>query len=493
MTGELSSHLPWQWAQDFGDAPAVSDDETQLTFTELDRRSAAVAEQLADRGVGPGDVVAVMLANRVELVLTLFAAWRLGAAATPINPAFTAVEAGHQLSDSGAKIVIADAGAPVGAVPVLPVDALAVEPTSSVAPVVPADDDIALLIYTSGSTGRPKGVMINHANTDAMSASMAEHLSLTAADRCLLILPMFHVNAIMVSLMAPLRAGGSLYIAPGFSAARFFDDVETFRPTYFSAVPTIYAVLAAMPDDVVPDVSSLRFVVCGAAPVTRELLDACEKRFGFVMVEGYGLTEGTCASACNPVDGVRKLGTVGPALPGQRIRIVAEDGTDAGPGERGEVQISGPTVMAGYLNNPEATAETVVDGWLRTGDVGTIDEDGYLAIVDRIKDMIIRGGENIYPKEIEATIGELSDVLEVAVVGRPHEVLGEVPVAHVVMYPGATTTAEDVLAHCRDRLTRVKVPVDVVVTEALPKNPVGKIDKPTLRRMVAGEPVAAGT
>jgi long-chain acyl-CoA synthetase len=200
------------------------------------------------------------------------------------------------------------------------------------------------------------------------------------------------------------------------------------------------------------------------------------------MVEGYGLTEGTCASACNPIDGVRKLGTVGPALPGQRIAIRAEDGSFAAPGEIGEVLISGPTVMRGYLNQPEATATTLAGGWLHTGDVGRLDEDGYLTIVDRVKDMIIRGGENIYPKEIEAALYGLPDVLEAAVVGRPDAILGEIPVAYVQLYPDATSTEDELLDHCRRHLTRVKVPETIHVVSALPKNPVGKIDKPALRR-----------
>lgn len=203
------------------------------------------------------------------------------------------------------------------------------------------------------------------------------------------------------------------------------------------------------------------------------------------ILEGYGLTEATCASAVNPIDGPRKPGTVGPALPGQRIRIVDEDLDDVPAGSRGEVLITGPIVMAGYLGNPEATRQTLVDGWIRTGDIGTLDEDGYLSIVDRLKDMIIRGGENLYPKEIENAIGSLPGVLEVAVVGRPDAVLGEVPVAFVVPYPDVELTPEAVIAHCREILTKVKVPVHVEITPQLPKNPVGKIDKPGLRRTFA--------
>lgn len=478
-------YLSWHQAETYGDAPAVADDRMELSYRQLDDRAAAVADLLAERGFGPGDVLAIMLTNRAELAVCLFAAWRLGGTATPVNPSFTEVETAYQVQDAGARLIVVEsADAPTGGAEPLLVDVLPTTRTGGRAPVEPAPDDIALLVYTSGSTGRPKGVMLTHANTEAMTSIMAGHIGLTPADHCLLILPLFHVNAIMVSLLAPLRVGARLTIVGRFSPATFFDEVERLRPTYFSAVPTIYALLASLPAEVQPDTSSLRFVICGAAPVSPELLEACRRRFGFVMVEGYGLTEGTCASACNPIDGVRKLGTVGPALPGQKIAIAGPDGTHAAPGEIGEVLISGPTVMRGYLNQLEATARTVIDGWLHTGDVGRLDEDGYLQLVDRIKDMIIRGGENLYPKEIENAIAQVEGILEVAVVGRPDDVLGEVPVAFVVAYPGAQLTSEDVVEHCRRTLTRVKVPVAVDVVEALPKNPVGKIDKPTLRRLV---------
>ena len=470
------------------DFPALRDDRVELTHAELDARVEALAEQLSELGFGRGDVLAIMLPNRVELVLAMFAAWRLGGAATPVNPVFTTSEAEHQITDAGASIVLnTGPEAPTGGCRTLHVDDVRTSRVRAAqAPVELAGDDLALLIYTSGSTGHPKGVMLDHRHAEVMSATMAQHFSLTHDDHCLLVLPLFHVNAIMVSVLASLRSGGQVSVVGQFSASRFFEQVERLRPTYFSAVPTIYAVLAALPEDVQPDTSSLRFVVCGAAPVSKELLTRSHERYGFEMVEGYGLTEGTCASACNPVDGVRKLGTVGPALPGQEIRVVGPDGRSLPPGEAGEVLISGPTVMRGYLNKPEASAETVVDGWLHTGDVGVLDEDGYLSIVDRVKDMVIRGGENIYPKEIEAVLALQPGVLEAAVVGRPDELYGEVPVAHVVVYPDSELTEEDLLEHCRCHLTRVKVPERIHVVDALPKNPVGKIDKPTLRRSLTG-------
>jgi long-chain acyl-CoA synthetase len=489
------SYLPWNWAQELGPRPCVADDETSLTYDEFRRRVDVTAAQLRSEGLGPGDVVAVMLPNRVELVLVLFAAWRLGATATPVNPAFTATEAEHQLTDSRAKLLVnAGPDAPDGGVHTIPVAELDVErddvddlppPPSTEA----ARETTALLIYTSGSTGRPKGVMLTHANLAAMAAQMVHQFELTEQDRCLLILPLFHVNAIMVSVLSPLSVGARTRVTATFAPEPFLDLLASERPTYFSGVPTIYARLASLPPEVIPDTSSLRFAICGAAPVTADLLRRCEERFGFVMVEGYGLTEATCASACNPIRGTRKIGTVGPVIEGQQLRVVDEHGDDMPGGEDGEVVIAGPTVMRGYLNRPEATAETIRDGWLHTGDVGRLDEDGYLQIVDRIKDMIIRGGENIYPKEIEETVGGLDAVLEVAVVGRPHEDLGEVPVAFVTRYPDTDLRESDVLEHCRANLTRVKVPVEVDIVDALPKNPVGKIDKPALRQSL--EPSSA--
>lgn len=480
-------YLPGTLAERFGDAPCIRDDRTEMSFRDLERRVAAIASQLHQHGVGRGDIIAVMLPNRSELVLAIFAAWRLGAAATPINPNFTEAEASHQINDADVRLVInSGPDAPTGGRPSIGVNDLWESPEGQAPEQISLDgSDLALIIYTSGSTGRPKGVMLTHANAMAMSRSMTEVMQMTAEDHCLLILPLFHVNALMVSMLAPLQVGAQLTVMDGFSAPKFFDTVEKHRPTYFSAVPTIYALLLTKGEGRDPDLSSLRFAICGAAPATRELLAAAEEFFGVPILEGYGLTEATCASAVNPLHGPRKPGTVGPAIPGQRIRIVDENLEDVPTGQTGEVLITGPIVMAGYLNKPEATAETIVDGWVRTGDVGKLDDDGYLTIVDRLKDMIIRGGENLYPKEIEDAIGSLPGVLEVAVIGRPDDVMGEVPVAFVVPYPDAELTPDGVIAHCREHLTRVKVPVHVEITPELPKNPVGKIDKPGLRATFA--------
>lgn len=486
------AYLPWMSERDRS-APAVRDDAVTLTYGQLDAWSAAVAVQLAAQGFGDGSVLAVMLPNRVELVVAILAAWRLGGIATPVNSAFTAAEAEFQINDCDAHLVINEStGSPSAGRPTIHVDELA-GPGPGPQPVTLTKDHVALLIYTSGSTGKPKGVMLDHANIDAMTAGFVEHVELTPQDHSLLVLPLFHVNALMLGTLSPFRVGAQTSIVGKFSVSRFFEQVEKLRPTYFSSVPSILSMLVALPDDVQPDTSSLRFAGCGAAPLSEELMTRAQERFGIVIVEGYGLTEATCASAVNPLRGPRKLGTVGPAMSGQRIEIMSPTGEILPRGERGEVVISGPVVMRGYLNLPEVTAQTIVDGWLRTGDVGILDGDGYLRIVGRIKDMIIRGGENIYPKEIESVLTAVDGVADAAVVGRPHEILGEVPVAYVQAYPGAALDVDSLAAHCRRNLAKVKVPEVITLIEELPKNAVGKPDKPALRRIAANAVSAVAT
>ncbi|MEH0573286.1 AMP-binding protein [Streptomyces sp. B21-108] len=463
---------------------AVSDGHQSLTNTQLLSRVRAAARQLQDLGTGPGDVVALKLTNRVEFVLLLFAAWRLGATVTPVNPSMTNAEVDRQLKDSGARLLVVEDGSAAVAqgVAVLSVGALyegTVEPDQ--APLLdPAT--LALLIYTSGTTGVPKGVMLDHGNIDAMVEMGRQALEVGPADRCLLILPLFHVNGIVVSVLMPLLVGASVVIAGRFDPRTFFDLVERERPSFFSAVPTIYSMLAALPDEVRPDTSSLRFGVCGAAPASAELLTRFEARYGFPLVEGYGLSEGTCGSTINPVAGPRRAGTVGlPFFPGQEIRIVGADGVEVAPGGDGEVVVRGANVMRGYLGRPDETAKVIVNGWLHTGDVGHLDADGYLTLVGRSKDVIIRGGENIYPKEIEDVLAGDPSVLEAAVIGVPDEKWGEVVVAYVQPRPGSAVDAEALKALCTRSLTGYKRPTAFFVVEAIPKNAVGKIDKTSLR------------
>jgi acyl-CoA synthetase (AMP-forming)/AMP-acid ligase II len=344
-------------------------------------------------------------------------------------------------------------------------------------------DALALLIYTSGTTGKPKGVMLDHANLSAMAGMIVSELGLSSSDRCLLILPLFHVNGILVSVLSPLAAGASTTITGRFSASTFFDTVEALRPTYFSAVPAIYALLSTLPESIAPDTSSVRFAVCGAAPMPAELITRFEDRYGTPIIEGYGLSEGCCASTINPITGPRKPGTVGRPLAGQEVKLLTEDRTVTTEG-RGEVIVRGPNVMCGYLNQPDETARAFIGEWLRTGDVGYFDADGYLVLVDRVKDMIIRGGENIYPKEIESVLYGHPAVLEAAVVGKTHDVLGEEPVAFVALRSPGAASVDELRALCSSSLARYKVPRDVIILDTLPKNPVGKIAKPVLRELL---------
>jgi len=470
------------------EGPAVADDNVSLTngqFLEAVRRAGASLRRF---GVSRGDVVGIMLPNTAAFVVSLFAAWRVGAAVTPINPSLRPAEVQYQLADAAATVVIVDTVPEfdTGGRQVVIASDLTAQPAYGVLYPTHLDEDaLALLIYTSGTTGRPKGVMLDHANLTAMCCAVIDALEISAADHSLLILPLFHVNGIVIGTLSPLLAGGRMTIAGRFSPKTFFSHVEQSGATYFSAVPTIYTMLCGLPAEVAPDTSSVRFAICGAAPASVELLEQFQSRYGIPIIEGYGLSEGTCASTINPLDGPRKAGTVGLPLPGQTIRLVDASGEPVADGEAGEVVIKGPNVMRGYLNRPEETANTIVDGWLHTGDVGRFDEDGYLVLVDRAKDMIIRGGENIYPREIEAVVHQLPQIADAAVVGRPNPVYGEEPVLFVSLHPGKQLEVDLIREHLTESLSKYKLPVEITILDELPKNAVGKLDKRSLRQRLA--------
>jgi long-chain acyl-CoA synthetase len=481
--------LPDRRATDNPSGPSIADDNTNLTNAEFLYAVVRAAAVLQAHGVSSGDVVAVMLPNTASLVVSLFAAWRLGAAVTPINPSLVAAEVSYQVTDAAAKVLIVEEPVAVevpGAAVVLTSE-LASGPSQVEGSVQLPDDALALLIYTSGTTGHPKGVMLDHANLIAMCAMVIDAFSLGNSDHSLLILPLFHANGIVAGTLSPLLAGGRVTVAGRFSPKSFWNRVEQSGATYFSAVPTIYTMLADLPADITPDTSTVRFAVCGAAPASVELLDKFESRYGIPIIEGYGLSEGSCASTVNPLNGPRKPGTVGLPLPGQTIRIADANGNSVADGEAGEVLIHGPNVMRGYLNRREETAKTLVDGWLHTGDIGRLDEDGYLVLVDRAKDMIIRGGENIYPKEIEAVVYQLPQIAEAAVVGRANPVYGEEPVLFVSLSSGAALGIDQIRTHLTQSLAKYKLPVEITILDELPKNPVGKFDKPSLRKKLTAD------
>jgi len=462
--------------------PAVSDGTRSLTNAGLLERVRAARRRLDELGIGAGDVVAVKLRNRIEFVVVLFACWRLSVTVTPVNPSLTESEVMRQLEASGARLLVVEDGvsAPDGFATMAVGKLYAKGPGWDGPPLVDPSA-LALLIFTSGTTGVPKGVMLDHANLDAMAEMGRQALQIGPVDRCLLILPLFHVNGIVVSVLMPLLAGASVVIAERFDPNTFFGIVERHRPTYFSAVPTIYNMLAALPDDVTPDTSSLRFGICGAAPASAELLVRFEARYGFPLIEGYGLSEGTCASTMNPVAGPRLPGTVGIAFPGQQIRIIDDAGTEVAPGVDGQITIAGPNIMRGYLGRPDETARVIINDWLHTGDIGHLDAANYLTLVGRSKDMIIRGGENIYPKEIEDVLTSDPTVLEAAVIGVPDDKWGETVAAYVQPRPGHIINVEGLHRVCASKLAGYKRPTSITVMDAIPKNPVGKTDKAPLR------------
>ena len=324
--------------------------------------------------------------------------------------------------------------------------------------------------------------MLDHANLNAMCSSVIDGFKLTSADHSLLILPLFHVNGIVVGTLSPLLVGGRATVAGRFKPATFFDRIEQSRATYFSAVPTIYTMLLGLPDErearhIVGSVRNLRRrpgerrTARGLRVPLRHSVDRGLWTVGRLVRE-HGQSARRQAQGRNG----------GTPLPGQTIRLVDSAGKPVPDGEAGEVVIKGPNVMRGYLNRPEETAKTLVDGWLHTGDVGRFDEDGYLVLVDRAKDMIIRGGENIYPREIEAVVHQLPQIAEAAVVGRANPVYGEEPVLFVSLHPDRSISIDQIRDHLTESLSKYKLPVEITILGDLPKNPVGKIDKPMLRR-----------
>jgi len=467
------------------DGACLADSTTNLTNAAFLRRVHAAATMLRDNGVDAGDTVAIRLANRVEFVVLLFAAWRLQAAITPVNPVLTDDELGHQLSDSHAVVVITDR--PL-ATQVRQIDVGDIPHSGGDHDAPPAGNpkSLALIIYTSGTTGKPKGVMLTHANIDAMAHQGHSALEVTSSDHCLLILPLFHVNGIVVSILVPLLAGAQTTIMERFELPKFLAAIQATRATIFSGVPTIFMMMDALDPTLTPDTSSVRLAITGAAPGPPELPGRIQARYGFPVIEGYGLSEATCASTLNTVS-QHKADTVGRPLPGQQIRIVDDTGATLPAGANGEILIHGPTVMRGYLGKPELTAQTISDGWLHTGDLGHLDDDGFLVIVGRVKDMIIRGGENIYPKEIEDVLVTDDAVQEAAVVGGPDDKFGEIVIAYVVARDGHSISRKRLNTLCAQRLSPYKRPVDIRVTDQLPKNATGKVEKAKLASMAQSE------
>jgi long-chain acyl-CoA synthetase len=487
-------------ARELGDARFVRNSEIEWSYADFAARVAEVAAALRARGVERGDVVALILPNCPEFLEAWWGILWVGAVFNPVNPAFTGREAAQILADSGAVEAIctpemASALEPHRAELAALRDVIAVKPRPSdpladlrgqgslSEPVAVEPGDLAHIVYTSGTTGRPKGAMLSHGNYISDIRMFAELLPLGRGDVMGMVLPLFHVNAQLVTTMLPMLIGAQVAMWDRFSASQFWAKVAEFEPVTFSAVPTMLAALLHAPGADEAETNTLRFVICGAAPLSPSLFRRFEEKFGVAILEGYGLTEGACTSTLNPFWGPRKIGSIGRAIRGQEITVLDDAGKVVAPGAVGEICLRGANIMAGYFRNPEATAEALRDGWFHTGDVGYIDEDGYYFLVDRKKDMIIRGGENIYPREIEDVLLEHPGVRAAAVIGRADEVRGEE--VHAVVVAAAGVEISELEEHCRERLASFKVPSSWDLVDDLPKTATGKIDKKVLRELIA--------
>jgi long-chain acyl-CoA synthetase len=521
-------------ARDFPHAPALHFEGRTTSYAQLAEQARRFAGALAGLGVGEGTRVGLILPNCPQAVVALFGALRLGATVVQNNPLYTERELGHQLGDAGVEVVVCldlvyervkalrgqTAIREVIVTSVLdelpavkralaPYTKRGKEATASLAkdepirrwrellgsaPQGPAaaaevdpDRDLALLQYTGGTTGVSKGVMLSHANLRANVEQVRAWFPDADPGRevMMAVLPFFHVYGLTVCLLLGVRIGAALVLLPRFDLDGVLSAIGKFRPTLFPGVPTMYVAINNAVEKGGHDLSSIKACLSGAAPLPMEVAERFERFSGGRLVEGYGLSESSPVAIANPIYGKRKAGTIGMPLPDTIARVAdpSDPGRTMPTGEPGELAISGPQVMQGYWNRPEETAQVLRDGWLLTGDMAVMDDEGYFAIVDRKKDLIIAGGYNIYPREVEEVLYEHPKVLEVCVAGVPDAYRGEVVKAFVVLREGEQATVEEMREFAKARLAAYKVPRTVEFRDELPKSLIGKV----LRRALVEE------
>jgi long-chain acyl-CoA synthetase len=469
---------------------AVRQGETALTYAGLDRSSAQAAATLRAHGVGRGDRVGLMLANVLAFPVLYHAILRLGGVVVPMNTQLKSREVSHYLSDSGAELlfcppeVAAEAGAGAGdraevvSIGLGELHELISSHEAEAEIAVTEPGDTAVILYTSGTTGRAKGAELTHANLDENAEVFARTLiEVGPGDVVMGALPLFHSFGQTAAMNATLRSGATLTLLPRFDPADALEIMERDRVTVFLGVPTMYAAMLHSEARRGRHLSALRTCISGGQSLPVEVLRDFEREFGCVILEGYGLSETSPVACQNRPDRERRPGSIGIPIEGVEMRIVDEAGEELPPGEVGEILIRGPNVMKGYWRNPQATAEAISDGWLRTGDLGRTDEDGYFYVVDRKKQLVIRGGYNVFPREVEEVIYEHPAVREAAVIGVPHPELGEEVAAAVVPREGAEVLPEEISGFVKERLAAYKYPRLVWFVEELPKGPTGKILK----------------
>ncbi|MFA6954600.1 MAG: long-chain fatty acid--CoA ligase [Thermoanaerobaculia bacterium] len=506
------------------DSPCVSFFGRRFTYREIGELAGRVAEGARALGVRKGDRVALLLPNSPQFLAVYYGFLSVGAVVVPLNPLSTETELSFYLNDSGARTVVTIPlfARKVAALPGTPVEHLVVSglaaflpfPLSLVqrakewsllrgvshrglvhfadfvsrarersAPETPVDpDEMAVLIYSGGTTGTAKGIMLSHFACVVNAYQVVAWGHLDKAARLLAVLPLFHGFGMSVTMNAPVLGGAEIVLLPRFNARDVVRTIAKRKPTFLIGVPTMFVALSNLKGIERWNLKSLDGIFVGAAPLTQAVKEGFEARTGARMIEGYGLTEVVTACTANPYRGVHKLGSVGIPFPDVDAKIAAlDDGRELGPGEQGEIQLRTPSMMLGYFNNADETREAIVDGWLHTGDIGYRDDDGYFYVTDRKKDLIIVGGFNVFPREIDEVIHKHPKVREGIAVGLPDDYAGERVRAYVVLKDGETATEEELLSFFRQRLVAYKVPSEVEFRSELPKSMIGKILRRTLR------------
>jgi long-chain acyl-CoA synthetase len=483
---------------DGAERPAVKLDDLVLNYGLLDAGAQRAAGLLRAHGVEAGDRVGMQLPNVPYFPVVYFGALRLGAVVVPMNPLLKGREVGYHLKDSGAKVLVAwhgfaepaQAGAEEAGAECILVTPGEFEQALGEAEAVEeiaarADDDPAVIIYTSGTTGTPKGATLTHSNLAAGAETARDLVDAGPDTVTLATLPLFHVFGMNSVMNVSVRARGLLTLLPRFEPAKALEIIQRDKVTTFAGVPTMYTALLHHPERGDYDTSSLDLSVSGGSAMPVEVLRGFDEAFGTKVLEGYGLSETTGMGSFNLPSQERKPGSIGVPIGGTEFRLVDDDDNDAPAGEPGEIAMRGPFVMRGYWERDDATAETIRDGWFHTGDMATVDDDGYFFIVDRKKELIIRGGYNVYPREIEEVLYEHPAIREAAVVGVPHDSLGEEVGAAIALKDGAEASEDEIRAFAKERVAAYKYPRQVWFVEDLPKGPTGKVLK---REIEAPEP-----
>ena len=468
------------------------------TYAEFDAAVNRAARLLAAHGIKKGDAVSLLMPNSAEYIIAYFACFKLGALAGPVNSLLKSEEIAFVIGNSEARALFVNSeflprieslrGELADLQHVIVFDDEAQTTAEFVEGDVPdapiEKDDEAIIIYTSGTTGKPKGCLLTHGNVIANARQITNWLGFTERDCLLTIMPLFHMNAVSVTTMTSLYAGASTVISPKFSASRFWQMISDYEVTSFGSVATMLTMLLTTYPDGVPaglKTDQLRFAMCGSAPVPAEVLRKFEETFNCLVIEGYGLSESTCRSTFNPPDERRRPGSCGMAI-GNEMKIVDDDDHEVADGELGEIVLRGENILKGYYKNAEATTRAFRNGWFHTGDVGYKDADGFFYIVDRKSDMIIRGGENIYPREIDEVLYKHEAVAAAATIGVPDPLYGEEVAAFIVLKEGEQASEEEIIAFCREHLADYKCPKSVRFVADIPKGPTGKLLKRELIR-----------